>query len=161
MEILVSISSLIIALCALVFTIWQTYIQRAHNRLSVKPHLFTFTTKDRHNNLARLQILLKNNGLGPAFINKFQVYYKGQECEPDVAINAVLGEWAKNSSRTVLGEAYAMPEKETEVLLSVTFPAESDEVVDEIEKKIDQLDLVIEYSSAYEKMEAYDSRKAR
>jgi len=159
MEILVSISSLIIALCALVFTIWQTYIQRAHNRLSVKPHLFTFTTKDRNNNLARLQVLLKNNGLGPAFINKFQIYYKGQECEPDAAINAALGEWAKNSIRTILGEEYAMSEKESEVLLSVTFPAESDEVVESIEKKINQLDLIIEYSSAYEKMETYDSRK--
>lgn len=159
MEILVSISSLIIALCALIFTIWQTHIQRVHNRLSVKPHLFTFTTRDRNNDIARLQILLKNNGLGPAFINKFQIYYKGQECEPDAAINAALGEWANNSSRTILGEEYAMPEKETKVLLSVTFPAESDEIINNIEKKIDQLDLVIEYSSVYEKMKTYDSRK--
>ena len=159
MEIFVSIASLVIALCALGFTAWQTSAQRVHNRISVRPHLFSFTTRDKKNNMARLQVLLINNGLGPALINKFQIYYKGQECEPNAAIDAALGDLVNNSSRTILGDDYAMPEKETKVLLSVTFPATSDEEIDKVEKKIDDLNLVINYSSAYEEMEPYDSRK--
>lgn len=158
MEILVSFSTLAVALCALGFTAWQISVQRDHNRISVKPHLFIFTTRDKHDNIARLQVLLINNGLGPAFINKFQVYYKGQPCEPDAAISDALGDLSKNSSRTTLGDDYAMPANETKVLLAVTFPVASDEDIDKVKAKIDTLDLVIEYSSAYEKMKPYDSR---
>ena len=108
--------------------------------------------------MARVQVLLINNGLGPAYINKFQIYYKGQVCEPDAAVSAALGELSKNSSRTILGDDYAMPANETKVLLAVVFPATSDEEIDRVEEKFDTLDLVIEYSSAYEKMEPFDSR---
>jgi len=158
MEILVSISTLVVALCALGFTAWQISVQRNHNRISVRPHLFSFTTRDKHDNIARLQILLINNGLGPAFINRFQIYYKGQPCEPDAAVSAALGDLSKNSSRTILGDDYGMPANETKVLIAVTFPAAADEVIDSVEAKINTLDLVIEYSSAYEKMKPYDSR---
>lgn len=158
MEIFASIASLVVAICALGYTAWQTSVQRAHNRISVKPHLFSFTAREKHNDIARIEVLLINNGLGPAYINNFQIYYKGQPYEPDAAISAALGELSKNSTWTVLGDDYAMPANETKVLLAVTFPAASDEEIDRVEKKIDTLDLVIEYSSAYEKMNTYDSR---
>lgn len=158
MEIIISVSSLVVALCALGFTAWQTSVQRAHNRISVRPHLFTFTKRDKVNNIASLQVLLVNNGLGPAFIHKFQIYYKGQPCEANAAISAVLGDLEKNSSHTILGNDYAMPANETKVLLNVTFPVETNEEIDRVKAKVDTLDLVIEYSSAYEKMKPYDSR---
>lgn len=44
-----------------------------------------------------------------------------------------------------------MPAKEINVLLEVTFPATSDEEIVRV-KKIDALDLVVEYSSAYKKL---------
>ncbi len=161
MEIIVSISSLVVALCALGFTAWQTSVQRNHNRISVRPHLFSFTKREKHDNIVSLQVLLINNGLGPAFVNKFQVYYKGQTCEPNAAISAALGELSRNSSHTILGDDYAMSANETKVLLAVTFPVVSDEDIASVEAKIDCLDLVIEYSSAYEKMKSYDSRNNR
>ena len=159
MEIFVSITSLVVALSALGFTAWQTSTQRAHNRISVRPHLFSFTARDKNNNMARLEILLVNNGLGPAYINKFKIYYKGKECDPNVAIDTALGDLVKNSSRTILGDDYIMAEKEEKVLLSVTFPADSGDEIDKIEKKIDDINLVVNYSSAYETMKPYDSRK--
>ncbi|MBO1926630.1 hypothetical protein J3998_03490 [Thiomicrorhabdus sp. 6S2-11] len=159
MEMAVSVASLIVALCALGFTAWQTNTQRKHNRISVKPHLFSLSTSDRNKNIARLQILLINNGLGPAFINEFKVFYKGIESEPHTAVKSALGNLAKNSSLTILGDDYAMPEKDKEVLLSVTFPAKSEDEVTIVANRLDELDLLINYSSAYEKMEPYDSRK--
>lgn len=44
-----------------------------------------------------------------------------------------------------------MPAKGINVLLEVTFPATSDEKIVRV-KKIDTLDLVVEYSSAYKKL---------
>ena len=160
MELIVSIASLVVALCALGFTAWQTSVQREHNRVSVRPHLFSFKARDWHNNLAKLQVLLTNNGLGPAFINNFEIYYKGQRYEADAAISSALGELSKNSSRTILGNDYAMSANETKVLLAVSFPANSEEKIDEVEAKLNELDLLIEYSSAYEKMKPYDSRES-
>jgi hypothetical protein len=159
MEIVASFSLVIIASLALGFTIWQTSVQRTHNRISVKPHLFSFTKRDKNNSMACLQVLLINNGLGPAFINNFQVYYEGEPCEPNAAVLAALGDLSKNSSRTILGDDYAMPPNETKVLLAVTFPISSDEDIDKVEAKLDLIDLVIEYSSAYKKMVPFDSRK--
>ncbi len=158
MEIIVSTASVVIALCALIFTAWQFYLQRTHNRISVRPHLSMFTTTERHNNEAKLQVLLVNNGLGPAFINHFKVYHNGQECEPNAAVFAVLGDLKENMSVTILGDDYAMPANETRCLLSVTFPALSNENVEQVKDKINSLDIVIEYSSVYEKMKPYDSR---
>jgi hypothetical protein len=148
-----------IALSALFFTAWQAYTQRQHSKISVKPHLFTFTTRDKSNNGARLQVLLTNNGLGPAFINKYQIFLKGQECEAEAALKSVLGNLSSNSSHTTLGNDYAMPQNEVKVLLSVTFPAQSWEDIEVIEKKINQLDLLVNYSSAYGKKYVLDTRK--
>ncbi|MFL1404376.1 hypothetical protein ACJO2E_03395 [Marinobacter sp. M1N3S26] len=108
--------------------------------------------------MARLQVLLINNGLGPAYVNQFQIYHKGKQCEPEAALSAALGELSKNSTRTILGNDYAMPANEKKVLLAITFPATSDEEIASVEEKIDTLDLVIDYSSAYEKMAPFDSR---
>ncbi len=143
----------------MLFTAWQAFTQRNHNRISVKPHLFTFTTRDKHNDTARLQVLLTNNGLGPAFINKFQIFLKGQECEAEAAIKATLGALANNSSHTTLGNDYAMPHNEEKVLLSVTFPAKNWEEIESIEEKLNKLDILIHYSSAYGDRFTLDSRK--
>lgn len=152
-------SSEIIALCALFFAAWQAFTQRSHNKISVKPHLFTFTKRDKHNETARLQVLLTNNGLGPAFINKFQIFVKGQECEAESAIKATLGALAANSSHTILGDDYAMPHNEEKVLLSVTFPSKSWEEIEAVEERLNRLDLLIHYSSAYGDKFILDSRR--
>ena len=158
MEVIISISSLVVASCALGFTAWQAFSQREFNRISVRPHLFSFTTLDKNNNSARIQVLLINNGLGPAFISSFRVFHQEGELDSDIAIDKALGDLAKNSSRTILGEDYALAEKEQVVLLSVTFLANSEADINEVQRRIDSLDLLIEYSSAFEKMGAFDSR---
>lgn len=149
----------IIALCAMVFTAYQIIVQRKHNILSVKPHVATFTHTNRNNNSAHLQVDIMNNGLGPAFINKFQVYLSRQACEVNAAVNSLLKGLNANTSITKFGDDYAMPAGETRKLLSVTFPCSSDEEMDKIAEKLDRLDLELHYSSAYGEKFIYDSRK--
>lgn len=57
-----------IAFLALGATLWQGYIERRHNILSVKPYLIFHGI--RHPGMS-LKYTIKNNGLGPAIINNF------------------------------------------------------------------------------------------
>lgn len=71
----IAISSAVVAICALVTSIWQGYLSRRHNVLSVRPHLEVVVTSSIHgtNHLA-----LKNGGLGPAVLDSVQfVHRKG------------------------------------------------------------------------------------
>ena len=49
---------------------------RKHNKLSVKPHLTTWTNNDEINGFYKLELI--NNGLGPALIEKFLVKMDGK-----------------------------------------------------------------------------------
>lgn len=148
----------IIALCALAFTAYQIIVQRRHNVLSVKPHITTFTNRNKNKNIAQLQVQIMNNGLGPAFIDKFQVYLSGQACEPKAAINSILKGMRVNTTITSLSDQYAMSSGEVRNLLAVIFPCSTDEDMEKMEQKLDKLDLEIQYSSAYGEKFVYDSR---
>jgi hypothetical protein len=161
MEIVISISSVVIAICAAGFTIWQTNVQRIHNRVSVKPHLFSLTSQQKKGNASRFQVILINNGLGPAFINKFQTYNKDVLIEAADIIPTVFSELSENCSWAQLGNDCAIASNERKVLLDIIFPAASNEEIASVEDKINGLDLVVEYSSAYEKMEPFDSREKK
>lgn len=62
-----SIGSLVAVLSALRFSAWQDSVQRAHNRISVRSHLFSFIKKEKHNDMGRIQVLLVSNGFGPEY----------------------------------------------------------------------------------------------
>ena len=66
----------IIAICALAFSIWQGMQTRKHNKLSVKPHLITCSNNNDRKGFYKLVLI--NNGLGPALINKFLVKLDGK-----------------------------------------------------------------------------------
>lgn len=149
----------IIAFCALFFTIWQAFTQRKHNKISVKPHLSQINNRDKHNNDARLQVMVANNGLGPAFINKFQIYFNGVECgEAEKAVKNAIGNITDNYSFSTLGDDSAMAQNETKSILSVALQAQSWKDIEELEKKLSQLEMVIQYSSAYGEKFTLDSR---
>lgn len=83
---ILSICSIIIALCALFATIYQSYIQRDHNRRSVVPLLSIKMMNSFDADKGKeYYISIVNNGFGPAIIyaidvkvkDKFKVYTKG------------------------------------------------------------------------------------
>ena len=150
-----------IALCALGFTAWQAWVQRRHNVISVKPHITTFVNRNRNQSAGHLEVKVMNNGLGPAFIDKFQVYLSGQPCEANAAVNSLLKGLRVNTSITTLGDDYAMPSGEARTLLAVTFPCTSQDDPEKMAERLDSLDLELHYSSAYGQKFKYDSRKSR
>lgn len=157
-EEVLSVCSFVVALSALLFTAWQFIVQRKHNRISVKPHLIRTSRTSKRDNSVSLEVILINNGLGPAYINNFQIFHKGQVCDPNAELKNVFGDLIRNSSFTILGDDYAISEKESVVLLSICFTFKTESEVDAVSRKIDEFDILIEYSSAYEKIKPLDSR---
>lgn len=148
-ELLREFSSEIIASCALVFTVWQFSVQRKHNRVSVTPHLFSFTDRERNVDSATLTVSLINNGLGPAFIHKFEVYLDGKESDPDTAVKAVFGEPDGHFKYTVLGDDFALAPGQKVVLITVPFPIETGLDIKDMERELERLEITIVYKSAY------------
>ena len=70
----VAIAALIVSVCALVFTAYQGYETRLHNRLLVKPMLLV----DFDYNDKGAGFLMINEGLGPAVIGSFVVVVDGK-----------------------------------------------------------------------------------
>jgi hypothetical protein len=73
----IEIAAIFISILALSFTIYQGYVTRKHNRISVEPILaFTsgFLTLKDTVYTDEYKISIKNNGLGPALIKSFDVY---------------------------------------------------------------------------------------
>ena len=148
----------IIAACALSLTIWQAIVQRKHNRISVRPHLTRATDTSWNNGDACLKVSIKNNGLGPAIIKDFKVFYQNTECEPEAAIKKALGELEKNCQFGTMGEDSALAQGESKTLLSVRFKTQHPSHIELVRKKVDTMDLYISYKSAYGEAWEIDTR---
>ncbi|MGF6692636.1 hypothetical protein M2318_002708 [Metapseudomonas resinovorans] len=68
-----------ISLLALFATGWQAHLTRAHNKLSVRPHLIGHSHKE--NNIYLLTV--RNDGLGPAIITGARVYREDIQLETE------------------------------------------------------------------------------
>lgn len=75
MEFLSDLSTILIALIALGLTIWQARTTQKHNRLSLKPHLMFDVRYD--NESPQIHIILKNSGVGPAYVTDYSVTLDG------------------------------------------------------------------------------------
>lgn len=82
-ERITQVSVVIIAVCAVVVSIWQGQISqkglalaREHNRLTVKPYLDI--TRFTDSNDQTLEVKIVNHGYGPAIINEFSLIYDNQ-----------------------------------------------------------------------------------
>lgn len=159
MSFLSEYGSEVIALCALFLTIWQLSVQRSHNKVSVKPHLFVFRDKDRFNNEGKITVYLINNGLGPAYINDFKVYLDGvEEADAQFAVEAVFGKRDDGLQYMTLGNDLAIAHGQRVSLISVRFPVESWNDIETMESYLDRLQIVVKYSSSYQSEFILDTR---
>lgn len=71
------ISTISIAFCALIATIWNSLSLRKHQELSVQPDL-TLVEFNRYEP-PQIKFTLKNSGLGPGIIKRIRVFLDGKE----------------------------------------------------------------------------------
>ncbi|MGD8779550.1 MAG: hypothetical protein PVH88_11390 [Ignavibacteria bacterium] len=74
-ETIISISAVFISLCAFGVAIWQGFITRTHNKLSVRP-LLNFSTRFTEDEFV---LKLENQGIGPAIISTFDIKFSSSK----------------------------------------------------------------------------------
>lgn len=161
-ESVIAISSTLIALCALIATLWQACVARRHNRLSVTPYLTTWSHND-DKGVYKVDIL--NNGIGPALIKTFQVFVdtheiKGQDLEIiRKALKILFPNYEYSVYNSFLSEGYMMAPKEGRCLVNIQFTGQTVPALEEIEHATKRVKIVIEYESIYKVKFIYDSSK--
>lgn len=166
-----AIASAIIALCAFVLTIFQFCSTKKHNLLSVKPRLTSWLDANYVlNENTGLQdfhykVYLSNIGIGPALIERFDVYVDGDKVQKsglekiDESVRLLFPAVGyKIQYRAYLTKGGALSVDQRQMLVHLVFPAGDvpDPTVLEQAKK--RIKLKIEYQSIYEdEIWLYDS----
>lgn len=156
-------SSNVIALCALILTVWQAIVARKHNKLSVTPYLTTWTHVDTDKCSYAVEIL--NNGIGPALIKSFQIFVDGHEIKGQdleilqKALKIAFPQYSYHSYNSFLSEGYMMSPKESRNLLTIQFLGPNFPSKEEIDHAAKRVKIIIEYESIYEEKYAFDSSK--
>lgn len=78
-------AALLVSICALLLTINQARMTRKHNKLTVRPHLTSFTTHVPHPDISGVTLIkftLSNNGIGPAVIRTYEPMFDEKALDP-------------------------------------------------------------------------------
>ena len=162
-EAIAGISSSVIALCALAITLWQAYVTREHNKLSVKPYITTWSHNQNQHGFYSVDIL--NNGVGSALIKRFQIFVDGHEIKGQAlelvekALGILFSNYAYSSYKAYLSEGYMMAPKENRNLVKIQFLGPNFPSPLEIEHATKRVRILIEYESIYKEKQTYDSSK--
>lgn len=69
-----AVATVVMAVCALVTSLWQGYTMQQHNKLSLRPYLeFEVNTDPVDVERTRLEVYVNNNGLGPAEVTSMDI----------------------------------------------------------------------------------------
>ncbi len=129
-------------------------VARRHNRLSVRPHISTWTSGDAEKGFYSIEIV--NNGIGPAIIEEFTVKIDGKPVmgngadSVENALKILFPSVPYRANHGYLSKDYSMAPKERCGFIEVQFlgkPLPSEEVV---KQAISRGGLEITYKSFYD-----------
>ncbi len=159
------ISSVIIALCALIYTIWQGKKAQRHNMLSFRPHLTSWSHSEADKGIYAVELM--NNGLGPALIESFTVMIdgkaiSGEQTEPlEKALKILFPNIEYKSHQEFMAKGYSMPAKEKRSIVIIRFANPNSLNPEALEHALNRADLIIKYKSFYEEEFTYSSEKEK
>ena len=149
---IIALCSIIIALAALLATLWQARATCTHNKLSVKPILNT--EEDAHPNRS-IKLTLHNKGVGPALIKQYKIMLDNEEHSvgnvtsfetliSKIGLNYQLTEWdGCDPSYSVL-----LP-GESVTLLCFRESHEDESLHDYLIEQLPRIDFLVEYECIY------------
>ena len=152
-RVIIGISSCIIALCALIFTTWQGFQARKHNKLSYRPHLTTWVHSDADKGFYVVDLI--NNGLGPALIENFILrvdgkIIPGEKTEPiEKALKILFPNHNYNCYHSFVSKGYSMAAKDKRTIVSVQFTNPPFPTSEFVEHALNRGDIEISYKSFY------------
>ncbi len=149
---IVSISAILISISTLIVLIFQTRIMREQQRLSVLPHISIYNERT---GTPEFQIVMVNNGIGPAFIEAVNIKYDDQDFDQGLTVflaeNADGFDTLKNVLYSDIYRGQMIPAGQKIPLLEVDNSQESSNA---LSRMLGQLmrkgfDLEIVYASIY------------
>lgn len=149
-EFLIVLASVAIALTALVVAIWQGYLMRRHNRLSLRPHLAFRQMISKSNPQFTLELL--NNGIGPAIITNFQVLLDGSreeyfEAQGWMAILDLAGLKGKALCGVIEADEFLAAGQSLQIVKYESQPTPIG--IRDLRKALRRIEVHIEYQSVY------------
>lgn len=165
-------AALFVSICALFLTINQSMATRRHNRLTVKPHLTSFTERvadSERNGIVLVKATLSNNGLGPAIIKSFEPLFDGlsiKASDPDELAEFVQKTLPVSILRdecyfSVLRKDYVLAKDQKITVAQLSVLPTIDVSYEALKASLDQFHLRVTYESAYGESFTYDSRDHR
>lgn len=155
----IAISSAVIALLAMGATIWQAWVTRKHNYLSVRPLLVWYIERKNSSDGAELICLLRNKGIGPAIVTDRYFTINGQRFKP----TGIQTDEALQLVQTALGQKYkydvkqwGLPGKNSAILsqeevsiLHLSFSGMSHETLSLVMESMNYINFHLDYESLY------------
>ncbi len=153
MEAIVSIAAVVIALAALVVSVWDRVETRYHDRLSVTPNL-TYSEDFSLGRPKEVGIALSNAGIGPAVVTSFAIYV-----DDNLVTDTTSGGWTSAIPTLGLGDTWVIyhwwepddiiPVGDKVWLLAIEPADQNAERIDSLQKAVSRLRIRVEYRSIY------------
>jgi hypothetical protein len=164
-QFITGVSSGIIALCALILSLYQGYQTRKHNRLSFKPHLTTWTNTNPEMGFYSVELI--NNGLGPALIEEFTVrvdgkVIDGRGAEPiEKGLKILFPAHEYVSHHGFVGKGYAMGPKQRCTIVAIQFSSTGIPSREIVEHAFKRGVLEVKYKSFYDELFRFSTAEER
>ncbi|MCQ1058900.1 hypothetical protein LRP52_16565 [Photobacterium sp. ZSDE20] len=147
------VATIAIALMALFVTVYQSWRQRKHDRLSVRPYLTFVEEHEHHNGEIVFTLELANYGIGPAFIDSHRVMHgvpgsaEYREADLKKELNELL---ELEFLRTVqINDSHAIPANQKESYLELKLKSSDKEGVEMIRTALYEFVIEINYKCIY------------
>jgi hypothetical protein len=155
----IALASAFIATLAFGATMWQGWITRRHNHLSVRPLLVWHVARNNSPEFAEITFSLKNKGIGPAIISDRYFTVRGERFIPtglktDEVQELVQTTLARQFEYTLRqfglpgNDAAILPQEEITVA-KIAFHRMGPDVLTEVAKSIDYIEFCTDYKSLY------------
>ena len=150
MNLIVSISAIVISLGSLFFNYLQTEMIEKQQKASVLPYFeISKSQSNSRKTVNSLKCEVTNNGLGPAFIKKVSIIYEGKEIkDTDVSDFLAKKGFINNFTSSSVSEGAIIPSGKTIEHLIITDTISATKVAALFNS--DKIKLKIQYASVYD-----------
>ncbi len=155
----IAIASAFIATLAFGATIWQGWITRRHNHLSVRPLLVWHVARNNSPEFAEITFSLKNKGIGPAIISDRYFTVRGARFHPsglktdevqELVTTTLAGQFQYTLRQFGLpGNEAAIVAQEEIIVAKIAFHRMRPEVLTEVAKSFGYIQFCADYESLY------------
>ncbi|MBD2752363.1 hypothetical protein [Spirosoma validum] len=153
-----SILAVVSSFCAIGITFYQAYLQRTQQYASVMPVLDLYHTGRFDDNTSGSAMTVSNFGLGPAFIDSVQYYYRKKRYDNmyNLTRDALAEEHVADSSLVIsdLWRDKVIPQDEKIYL----YKTSDRHAAEQLHQSAGNMDIVIYYRSVYNERWVMDSR---